>query len=474
MPLNSMTALSRLQRLWLCEAIRLREDYAGPLEDDEANRQARATGGDLARRIETRALFLARRDGQWQALLHWLQGARLAAAILILLALLSGIGLALAALGNGQQPVNAFWALGSLLGLNLLLLLGWLLVLPLSHDNAGTLGRLWLWLSEKLARDAQSAQLVPALILLLQRQHLQRWALGTLVHGWWTLVSLGALGTLLILLATRRYEFLWETTILGSDAFIALTHSLGLIPAWLGFAIPDAELIQASGNHTLSTEAARQSWASWLVGVTTVYALLPRLLLSTFCFCRWRLSRRTLRLDLDLPGHGLLRTRLLPASERIGICDTAPDRLHTIDRPQAAAASQGALLVAVELDTQRNWPPALPQTIGNAGIIDSREQRQALLEQLTRQPPARLLIACDPHRSPDRGTLALLAELARCAGQTRIWLLSPAAGETPDAERLAVWHERLDELRLEYGDEHLLNWLDSSLTEPSERERTHE
>ena len=35
------------------------------------------------------------------------------------------------------------------------------------------------------------------------------------------------------------------------------------------------------------------------------------------------------------------------------------------------------------------------------------------LEQLTRFPPARLAIACDPRRSPDRGSLALIAELAR-------------------------------------------------------------
>ena len=146
------------QRLWLSETIRLREEHAGPLEDAEANRLARAEQVDLAERIQHRAVHLARRDGQWQALLHWLQGARLAGLLLALLALLSGFGLALAALGDGRQPVNVFWALGSLLGLNLLMLFGWLLGLLLTRDHPGALGRLWLWLGEKLGRGKTLAQ----------------------------------------------------------------------------------------------------------------------------------------------------------------------------------------------------------------------------------------------------------------------------------------------------------------------------
>ena len=58
-----MTALTPLDTLWLTEAVRLREEQAGPLEDSEANRRARSDGGDLAARITSRALWLADRDG---------------------------------------------------------------------------------------------------------------------------------------------------------------------------------------------------------------------------------------------------------------------------------------------------------------------------------------------------------------------------------------------------------------------------
>jgi len=454
-----VTELTPLQNLWLTETIRLREEHAGPLEDLEANRLARAAGGDLPGRIQRRAVWLAERDGLSAALQHWLQGARLALVLLVIFALLSGAGLAFAALS--QSPVNVFWALGSLLGLNLILLLSWALGLIFAGEHGATLGRLWLWLSEKLARDAKAAQLAPALLLMLQRKKLNRWALGTLVNGLWLLAMLSALLLLLTLMATRRYGFVWETTILGADTFINLTQTLGALPALLGFNVPTVEMIRASGGAALDIESARQAWATWLVGVLVVYGVLPRLLLALLCFWRWSRGKAALTLDLNLPGYAQLRERLMPTSERLGINDAAPAQLHRVESSVSEHASDGALLVAIELDDQRPWPPALPKTVSNAGILDSRESRHKLLEQLSRFPPARLLIACDPRRSPDRGSLALIAELARNASATRVWLLQAPPGEALDSARLGDWHVALQQLELPFADCAPMNWLES-------------
>ncbi|WP_095127054.1 DUF2868 domain-containing protein [Pseudomonas sp. Irchel s3h14] len=456
-----MTELTPLQNLWLTETVRLREEHAGPLDDLEANRLARSAGGDLPTRIQRRALWLAERDGLTSALKHWLQGARLALLVLAVLAVASGAGLAFAALGDGQTPVNVFWALGSLLGLNLILLLSWALGLAFAGEHGTTLGRLWLWLSEKLARDAKAAQLAPALLLLLQRQKLNRWAVGVLVNGLWLLAMLSALVMLLMLMATRRYGFVWETTLLGGDTFVAMTQALGALPAMLGFNVPTVEMIRASGDAALNIESARQAWATWLVGVLVVYGVLPRLLLALFCLWRWKTGQATLHLDLNLPDYAQLRERLMPTSERLGISDAAPEQLHRIESGVNDLPSDGALLVAIELDDQRPWPPPLPKTVGNAGILDSRESRHKLLEQLSRFPPARLAIACDPRRSPDRGSLALIAELARNASATRIWLLQAPPGEALDAERLGDWHVALQQLELPFADCAPLNWLES-------------
>lgn len=453
-----MTELTSLQNLWLTETVRLREEHAGPLDDLEANRLARAAGGYLPGRIQRRALWLAERDGLTSALKHWLQGARLALVLLAIFAVLSGAGLAFAALG--QTPVNVFWALGSLLGLNLILLLSWSLGLIFTGEHGATLGRLWLWLSEKLARDAKAAQLAPALLLMLQRKKLNRWALGTLVNGLWLLAMVSALVLLLTLMATRRYGFVWETTILSADTFINMTQALGALPALLGFNVPTVDMIRASGDTALNIESARQAWATWLVGVLVVYGVLPRLLLALFCFWRWNSGKAALRLDLNLPGYAQLRESLMPTSERLGITDPEPAQLHRIESTVGEHASDGALLVAIELDDQHSWPPTLPKNVSNAGILDSRESRNKLLEQLSRFPPARLAIACDPRRSPDRGSLALIAELARNATATRVWLLQAPQGQALDAERLGDWHVALQQLELPFADCAPLNWLE--------------
>ncbi|APC70489.1 MULTISPECIES: DUF2868 domain-containing protein [Pseudomonas] len=457
----SHTTHPGLDALWLTEAVRLREEQAGPLEDSEAVRQALAQGGSLPRRILTRAHWLGRREGLLDAQRTWRQGSRLALALLLVLALASGAGLAFAALGDGQRPVNVFWALASLLGLHLLTLLGWALGLLAGGEAAGALGRLWLWLSGKLARDARAAHLAPALLVLLGRRRLARWGLGALVHGLWLLGLLTALAMLLGLLATRRYGFVWETTILGSDTFIALTQALGALPALLGFPLPDAELIRASGDAALASEAARHAWAGWLVGVLLVYGVLPRALLGLFCLWRWKRGLADLDLDLDDPGYSLLRERLMPASERLGVSDAAPDWLPEPQGGQSGQEAAGAVLVAVELDDRRPWPPKLAEGVADAGILDDGQQRRRLLEQLTRYPPARLAIACDPRRSPDRGTLALLGELARCAASTRIWLLQAPPGEALDSDRLGDWHAALERLQLPHGETSPLAWLET-------------
>ena len=456
-----MTALNPLHRLWLTETVRLREEHAGPLEDLEANRLARTAGGDLPTRIQQRALHLAARDGLAAALSRWLQGARLALVLLAVVAVISGAGLAFAALGNGLAPVNVFWALGSLLGLNLILLISWALGLLFAGEHSASLGRLWLWLSEKLARDAKAAQLAPALLLLLQRQKLNRWAVGVLVNSLWLLALLSALVILLTLLATRRYGFVWETTILGADTFVAVTQALGTLPALLGFNVPTVEMIRASGDSALNIESARQAWAAWLVGVLLVYGLLPRLILALLCLWRWKRGRAALHLDLNLPGYAQLRERLMPSSERLGVNDVAPDHLHSISGGASELESDGALLVAIELDDQHPWPPKLPANVKNAGILDSRESRNKLLEQLSRFPPARLAIACDPRRSPDRGSLALIAELARSATDTRVWLLQAPPGQALDAERLGDWHAALQQLEVSFADCAPLTWLET-------------
>ena len=448
-------SLSHLQTLWLCETVRLREEQTGLLEDSEACRKARITQGSLAERLQVRGLFLAQRDGLVTALQHWLQGARLALWLLILSAIISGVMLAKTALSGTPLAINIFWALAGLIGLNLLSLLAWSFSMLLSKQTSSPLSQVWLWLSNKLARDAKAAQLAPALLVLLQRHNLLRWGLGRLLHGWWLVTLSTALLTLIALLATRRYGFVWETTIVASDSFVMLVNSLGQPAAWLGFAVPNSELIQNSGLQALEDEQARHIWASWLLGMLLIYGIVPRLICSLFCEWRWRRGVTHLELNADDPVWQPIHERVQPSSERLGVVDAAPDFL-----PSSTAGAQltghAAVLLAIELDSSINWPPELPAQVVNAGVIDTREQRRKILDQLSANPPARLLITCNPQRSADRGTLHLIAELSRTAAQTRVWLLDTDT----TAERLSNWQEQLDLLKLVHSRSAPWTWLE--------------
>lgn len=454
-------SLTRLDRHWLAETIRLTEGHSGPLDDAEANRRARAAGGDLDQRILTRAESLAEREGLGRALAQWRQSASLLALTMGLFAVLLGMGLAAAAL-EGERPVNVFWALGSLLGVHLLALAGWLATLTAS--GGGAVGRLWLWLSSKVAQDGRTVPLGAALLSLLTRTGLGRWGLGVLAHAFWLLVLTAALLTLLAMLSAKRYGFTWETTLLSADTFVALTHALGELPSLLGFPLPDAETIRSSNVSAgvgAGSEAARQAWAGWLLGTLVVYGILPRLLLTALCAWLWRRGVRTLAIDPSLPEYAVLRDRLQPASESLGVSDPAAPEGAERDSPAGVSAGQGAVLVAVELDERHPWPPDLPPGVTDGGAADSRAQRQCLLERLAQAPPARLAIACDPQRSVDRGALRLIGELSRLAVATRVWLVAPPAGASIDDARLQQWHAAVGELGVETVEAEPRQWLET-------------
>ena len=78
-----------------------------------------------------------------------------------------------------------------------------------------------------------------------------------------------ALITMLVQLSTRRYGFVWETTILSDTVFVSLTQHLGALPAALGIAMPDADVVlRAATPNQLPTD--RQLWAAWLISALVV------------------------------------------------------------------------------------------------------------------------------------------------------------------------------------------------------------
>jgi len=434
------------QAHWLAETIRLREEHWGPLEDADAVRQARGGPDSLEPRILLRARLLGRRDGLDDLVARWRQGAVFSLVILVLVALAAGIGSAAGALGDGTRPVNVLWAVGALLGVHALTFLLWLASFLLRPGGATGLGRLWLWATRKLARGPDAALVPQALMNLLARAGALRWLFGAISHTLWLAGLVAALATLVAMLSTASYRFVWATTLLQPDTFVFLTRVLGWLPAQLGFATPAEAIVRASDNSQVLPMAAQAQWSVWLIGVVTVYGVLPRLLAWLLCLAQAARARRRLRIDPALPGYAALRDRLLPPAQSTGI-DRPADPLHQPQVGPGRLADLGdqPVLVGLELPADLAWPPAgLPPGVQDAGNLDTREQRNRLLDALAQAGARRLLIACDARQTPDRGTLGLIAALADKAGQTRVWLSTafggPMAGEPA---RLDAWRDRL-------------------------------
>ncbi|CAB3917834.1 DUF2868 domain-containing protein [Achromobacter ruhlandii] len=436
-----------LRAHWLAELVRLREAHWGPLEDSGVVRQVRQLDVPLPQRILARAQLLAQREQLTPLVDGWRRSAAAVLVVLVLLALLSGAGVAAGALGDGSRPVNVLWALGALLGLHAITFLLWLASFLLRPAAMTPLGRLWLWATRKLARGPDGALVPQAFLNLLGRAGALRWLFGSVSHGLW-LAGLGAaLATLLALLTTASYRFVWATTLLAPDTFVWLTHAMGWLPAQLGFPLPDAAMVRASdGSQDLAADAQVQ-WSLWLIGVLVTYGILPRLAAWLACMAAARRALRAIAIDPTLAGHAALRDRLDPPAQSTGI-DRPVDPLH---QPRvASSAPQGLggqpVLLGLELPADLSWPPPdLPASVRMAGTLDTREQRNQLLDALSRAAASRLVIACDARQTPDRGTLALIAELAAHAALTRVWLLAPAGADT----REPLWRERLAALGMD-------------------------
>lgn len=467
-PVASASADHSLNSWWQAEAVRLRELRSGPLDDTEAVRIASIRHKAPTDRLLARARHLAERDGLAASIAGWRNNARFLVLLLATTAILAGIGAAATALGAGTRSVNLLWALGSLLALPSLTLLLWLASLAASHrTNAILPGRIWLWCARKLARAPARLLTLNALVSLLSRHGLLRWLLGTLSHAWWLLMLITTCCALLVMLSLRRYGFAWETTLLTPDAFVSLLQTLGKATGLLGLPAPDAAVIRASHDAAALPADAHAQWSRWLLGAVLVYGLLPRIPALLFCLLRLQHGLSRLSPAWQLPGWASLETRLQYRAPPPVIDAPAPDQdpvrmladVHAAPSPRLTLAPDSRILAGLELPDDLPWPPSpMPANVTDAGIADSRAQRHALLDALSRQPAARLLLCCDPRQTPDRGLMHLIAELSRQAGQTRLLFCAPqhnsAFPETMDTRytalpRLAAWHDRLADAGLQ-------------------------
>src|SRR5690606_21372181 len=155
-------------------------------------------------------------------------------------------------------------------------------------------------------------------------------------------------------------------------------------PGLLGFPMPDADMVRHSTAGATLSENTYAIWSAWLLGVVFVYGLLVRALSLFLCLWQLRGALRGLALDISLPSYSRLVTRLVPTSEGLGIDAPAGEDVAAQRQDNSTLPfSSDPVYVGIELPPGATWPvfSAAPDT-QDGGLLETREQRHALLDRL--------------------------------------------------------------------------------------------
>ncbi len=446
------------QRL-LTQAVRNVEEREGfsaaaaPLENQLATAE-----DSLETRIVYRAGQLDLAPGLKAALEQLRKRVRWLVIIALVVMLLAGaLAVSQAFVRSPDGTVNFFWLLLSLLGINLLALLLWSLVMvlrPATAQGSSLAALVFAGLRRFLPHGAEPHALA-AWFRVYTTEPLLRWFLGSLVQGIWLAYLSGGVLMVLLQLLSRQFDFVWETTLLGDQAFIGLTSWLASVPAIFGFDSLSPEQVAGSrlGTNPEMLASVRSQWAALLLASLVCYGLLPRLLLLLLCGWRLRRAEARYRLDLFEPYFITLQQRLHPLSRQLGVVDAddaPPGSADVMVNTPAFMPPSGEKIAWLGLDLpeeQRGWPPANYPEPRQVGVASDRASREIALQRVRELDAGPLVVEVLLSCSPDRGIGRYLQRLLEKRDPSQTWLAlsgrEQLAGQLtgPDVEqRIWDWH----------------------------------
>ncbi|MEO0481312.1 MAG: DUF2868 domain-containing protein [Planctomycetota bacterium] len=421
--------------------------------------------------------------------------------ILVAVAILSGIGLASAALSyDGSEPVNVQWfALVCVLLPGLQLLIS--VVAMLGGFGRGPVSLFWpflQWVSRRVdrsAREGKAADAHSTARVLRSRAGgyapLLRWRAfaSTQVLG---LCYLGAaLVTLIALGVFSDLRFGWATTL---DVSAEQVHSIvdsASTPfrSVVADSVPDLEAVRATqwdrldGGYVVSVEelgaeadARRQSdsaiWWRFLGLLLAAWALIPRLFV--FAFVGVRTRQLASKLDFDHAGfQRLLRAALVKSTGFAGpegnsvrgqrpeeVAPTAfeqePSRKKSAPKKSGAAGTTTWSSVfygrsfgdpAAATAVGRSLGLKL-ESIGSAG--EDLDAEDATITAIASKKPKGLVLICEASSQPTKELLGFIQQARRKAGDGSAITVFLATDSTPisgaESERLSIWRRSIAQL----------------------------
>lgn len=444
-------------KIWCYHYISRLELRDGLIHDESINRQADASSSSVPDQLVERAWLLATQKNLLEQYGQIRQVIGSAMAVLLVLGLVAGGSAALAALGSGSTPVNVIWSLMGLLLMPTITLIVWLVSVFLPGAGAPWFGRIWQSMLNRFIGRSDLLDAWHAWLDMTRQAITMRLWMGLTSHLLWFALLLGGVVTMIAAFSLRHYTFLWETTWLSVDVFVTLASLIGAPAGWLGLSVPDATAIAASGNQALDDPLVRMQWANWLVGAIAVLGVLPRVVAASGCAVSiWARLRR------QKPDSQSAYAQAVLAQIRhdVGtqLLDGPPGDADQFEPVVGLQDDQrdfsGTVVVGVDMVALPDWVKVWPAL----GIVDDRQSRQAVFDRLQKHCPERLLIVVDGGQTPDRGSVALVRDLAGKAGRARVFLQPRASG----LHRDDLWRAKLVESGLQAplsAQEQASDWL---------------
>ncbi len=434
----------------LAEQVRHSEQAQGRLIDDaSANAVAREEAPELGARIARRALAL---PGTQAVLGDFKQLKRLFVWCCVALGLIAVVAaFATVRLAIDQREIEILAVVATLLGLPTVLLLVWVITLAIwrqpSNNNLLTAlsGAVFRRLGPfVLSGPRPEATLAAATGLLFTPPG--RWLIGAVSHAFWLLYLLSALALITVFLIVSQYDLGWGTTLLSDADALALLALLAYVPDLLGLLpSPDSGWLEA-GRLGVAPELVRAPWGRFLLVIIVVYGLLPRLIAFFLSLVMAWYGFGRLSLDVKQPGYLRLSALLMPPP-----ATSRTDDLAQEPRPRdirvAKEDAAGITTVSVEAGPRASEESLFGSDEAlNLGAVETRADRERVLGALDgrQQPAAYFVVQSTARRTPDRGLVALINQLADAAGGVLIIALADTEsledwGVDPQA-RLADWH----------------------------------
>lgn len=445
-----MTNPIQVSEWLLAEQVRHTEQAQGRFKDDaSANAVAREQGLDLGQRIAQRAKALPSAQAVLADFRHLKKLFVWFCLALGLIAVLAAIGAVRLAID--QREIEILAVVASLLGLPTAFLLLWLIGLvvwrqPSKHNLLTAASRSMFRRLGPLVLSGPGPDATLAAVMGLFLTPAGRWLLGSVSHAFWLAYLLSALCVLTVLLTVSQYDLGWGTTLLSDAHALELLALLAYLPENFGLISNQDTTWLEAGRLGVAPELVRAPWAKFLLALVLVYGLLPRLIALVFsAVFAWSGFHR-LGLDLKQPGYLRLSGLLMPPkpmSFEDGVLNEPSPRTLRVAEKDAL----GVITVVVEVGSQERAEPLFGlDEATDLGMMEARADRERVLGALSvrKQPAAFLVVQCTARRTPDRGLIDLINQLADAAGGGLTIALSDMDGledwgVAPSA-RLADWH----------------------------------